>query len=259
MARGRRTRRRGTWFPTIGTNLATAENVVSGRAFALTLVNHVIITAISPITIDRPQEGDELSSSIDSLTDVIGSEYVLQRIVGKVFAERISAPDPITVRDENPAILFGAGFFVARANDSAVGGGADTPIGSATEAERRDNYSPIENDTIREPWIWRRTWILGTAGQSTLSQAGTGTIITTTNGTSTHYPASTALYGSVWDGPHIDSKVKRKIGNDDRLWFAVSATPFSLDTELNNTLLISGYLDFRIFGSLRKARNRSAF
>lgn len=259
----RKRRTRGTWLPVIGTNIGESTSTAAGRAFALNVggapINGTgIITAITPLTFDVPIEGDSAVLGDSSLADIIGSEYVLQRIVGKVFAERISGIDG-NDDDPNPAVLFSAGFFVARANDDQVGGGEDTPIGSATEAERTDNYSPLDADTSREPWIWRRTWILGAAGSipSVPFPAGTGPLINAVR----NYPASTALYGSVADGPHIDSRVKRRVSQDNRLFFAVSSCTFPIDSEpvAPVPIIVSGFLDYRLFGSLRKARGSSAF
>lgn len=261
-----RRRTRGTWFPTIGTPIDTEffpDETLSGRAFQITIATPNITTAITEVTFDAPQDGDSAASSIETLTEIIGSEYILQRIVGKCFISRLSTISA-GGRDENPAVLVGAGFFVARANDEAVGGGTATPIGSATQAERRDNYSPIENDVIREPWIWRRTWILGNAARGNVSNPALGGTAGTAPATIAevgNYPATTATYGSVLDGPHIDSKVKRRVSQENRLWFVVSATTWPVNTAvfIGAPLLLNGYLDYRLFGSLRKAKNTSAF
>lgn len=260
----RRRRSRGTWFPTIG-NLVNAETdaVASGRSFVITLPPAVpeIVSAITPLTFDTPREGDALVAGEDSLADIVGSDYVLQRIVGKIFAYRLSEIAE-TGRDTNPAVLFSCGFFVARANDDASGGGDQFPIGSATQTEITSNYSPLDIDTMREPWIWRRTWLLGSAGQGQQFNSQIGGVASDVPATRPEVwtsPASTTLYGSVADGPHIDSRVKRRVTQDNRLWFIVSATPFPLESSPVGLLQVKGYLDYRIFGSLRKARQSSAF
>lgn len=252
----RRRRNRGTWFPTIGNQLIEGPptTTVSGRPFSFFLESGNIVTAISPVTFDFPIESD-FTSENNSLADIIGSEYVLQRLVGKIFAHRFS--DAVS-GDTHPAIYFGAGFFVARANDFDSGGGSDQPIGSASQQEQNDNYSPLTVENTREPWIWRRTWVLGSAkGRS----AGGGLERFTTTEIPAAYPASTALYGSVADGPHLDSRVKRRVSQDNRLWFVVSATAFPIGTTFAGTtsLAVTGIADFRIYGSLRKAKQTSAF
>jgi len=258
----RRRRSRGTWFPTIGTSILespVADDTVSGRQFNLALGVGVtgITTVITPITQDEPQEG-ELGGSGQGLADIIGSEYILQRIVGKCYIERTVTLNSL-FRDTNPAVLVGAGFFVARANDFSLN--PDLPVGSATEAERSSNFSPLEQDTMREPWVWRRVWILGSAGRAPLANdLALANDVQTINTSAANYPSSTALYGSVADGPHIDSRVKRRVSQDDRLWFAVSVCtfPVNVPTQTEPVNMI-GYLDYRLFGSLRKAKNSSAF
>lgn len=263
----RRRRTRGTWFPTIGTFIAD-EDSTSGKQFVLAaLTTGAINTIIAPVTLDRPREGDDVED--DSLADIIGSEYILQRIVGKLHAYRTVDLAPGSAAhawDNAPAVLLGCRFFVARANDNSSGGGEDTPIGSASATERNDNYSPLEADTVREPWIWRRTWILGCHGNNVSPQVdgqfyGGATDSPAQPQGAFAFPPSTALYGSVMDGPHIDSKVKRRIRQDDRLWFAVSTCMWPINTAINTerNIGVRGFLDYRLFGSLRKARNTSAF
>jgi len=263
----RRRRSRGTWFPTIGTFI-DGEDSTSGKQFVLAaLTTGAINTLITPVTLDRPREGDDIGD--DSLADIVGSEYILLRIVGKLLAYRtvdLAAGAGEVAFDNAPAVLFGCGFFVARANDASSGGGEDTPIGSASATERNDNYSPLEADTVREPWIWRRTWILGCHGNNVTPQMngqlyGGATDSPASPQGAFAFPPSTALYGSIADGPHIDSKVKRRIRQDDRLWFAISCCTWPINTAINTerNFGVRGYLDYRMFASLRKARNTSAF
>lgn len=254
----RRRRTRGTWFPNLGTINADQDNV-SGRQFQINFPGGSLQeTLVTPLTFDQPQDDDSIGAADASLSDVIGSEYVLQRIVGKIFINRAAAftTEGGSQVDLQPAVLVSCGFFVARANDRGSGGGIDTPIGSASFVELRDNYGPLERDTVREPWIWRRAWILGTG-----TDGEPGLNLPTNESATRAYPRSTAFYGSVADGPHIDSKVKRRVRQDQRLWFAVSAVPWPVpQTNLDTGVLaLQGYLDYRIFGSLRKARNTSAF
>lgn len=256
----RRRKTRYTWLPTLGT-AGPGEDPTdnsSGRAFTVTvpadLSSDVIISAI---TFDEPLEGDNLATNTP-LGTVLGNEYFIKRIVGKLFAEirqQVSLNgDPSFQRNA----LFGAGFFVARANDTSQGAGS--PIGSATLSERQENYSPLSEDTIREPWIWRRTWVLGNQYTVIRSQQ---TALSALPGDAQPFgwaPQSTMQYGSVLDGPHIDAKTARRVKQDERLWFAVAARGvpgLSDTTDLPGS--VNGYLDFRILGALRKARQGSAF
>jgi len=256
-----RRRRKVTWLPTIGSVVGEGLSTASGRAFFSIggLVDGSIDTVISVLTFDQPRDIDQTDIPTTTMADTIGSEYFLNRIVGKCFAHRRFTGTILGSDDTQPGILFGAGFFIARANDESSGGGPDTPIGSATAQERNDNYSPLEADTIREPWIWRRTWVLGRAGRFP-APATAGGGATASSDANAAYPASTALYGSVLDGPHIDAKTKRRVAQDERLFFAISAMNFPIGQEsAANSIVVDGYLDYRLVGNLRRAHNRGVF
>jgi len=264
----RKTRRKFSWFPTIGTAVGPQDSDnLSGRAFGVTVpANGSTDVIIAPVIPDVPMEGDDIDVTLPGqLVQAVGQEYLLERIVGKAFcalrARRNAGNDPSTWA----GALLGIGFFVARANDADAGGGADTPIGSASPAERQENYSPLSEDAIREPWIWRRVWALGNRAFADVAAASQIVNFNTVNDTVPEalYPYSTAGYGSMSDGPHIDAKSVRRIGNDERLWFAVAAAGMPSvggQTEtVNSQGLITGYLDLRVLGRLTRARGKSAF
>jgi len=277
----RRRRSRGTWFPVIGTQpseelsyapIRLTFQVASADGFEQR------VTGVVPVTFDRPQEGDELSTTADSLAEILGNEYTLKRIVGKCFVTRSTNADrngtvsPYTYEQAFPALLVGCGFFVARAQDEQDPGGQDLPIGttgnSAVNEEKIwENYSPLALSTIREPWIWRRSWILGNG--AAINAVNQSVVQTVSNdnpviaGEIWDFPANNTQYGSIMDGPHLDSRVKRRVGQDDRLWFAVGIVPLQTIVTPVTGAIINTYvhvvLDYRLFGSLRKAKNRSAF
>lgn len=262
----RRRRNRGTWFPNLGTGVLDQRNY-SGREFVgVCPADGTFQTTVSPLTLDKPTDLDFVSAD-ERLASIIGSDYVLQRLVGTVFVSRqgIQQEEQAQTLDVAPAVQVYCGFFVARANDASSGGGPDTPIGSATPDEINDNYSPMELDTVREPWIWRRSWILGSVfangtintqkpfAGSLVGQPPTPQLVGT-------YPCSNVFYGSVADGPKLDSKVKRRVRQDDRLWFVVSIrNAFGLVGVEGFEASVFVDLDYRIFGSLRKASQTSAF
>lgn len=257
----RRTKRRTrfTWLPTLGTaGPEPGNDNSSGRSFTVAVLpDQSSAVVISPITFDEPREGDDTAIS-DPLGTILGNEYFLKRIVGKLFAAlqgtRNSGDDPSV----HPAALFGAGFFIARANDSQQG--SDQPIGSATASERQENYSPLSEDVIREPWIWRRTWILGNPPFVLRENQLAAANLTAQYLPFANAPSSTMEYGSVADGPHIDAKTARRIKQDERLFFVVAARSVPGHSDVvNNPVSIHGYLDFRLLGALRKARQGSAF
>jgi len=264
----RRRRSRGVWFPNLGTSSGDPENVddddqgvffqfimpsvPNGGAFATQQI-------ILPLTFDSIQE-DEADEINTSLSDLVGSEYVLRRIVGDVFLARDTS---FNQGATYAAIRVGCGFFVARQAD--VGQSRDRPIGAETAAESRENYSVLGTSTVREPWIWRKTWILGNAGRVS---ASADPIIAAVN----NFPPNNTLYNGAMSNSRIDAKTIRRVGQDDRLFFVATARglnpqfagegvhPFINDQGITVTATgIEGVLDYRLFGSLRRARQVGRF
>lgn len=263
MARRRR-RRRGTWFPNLGTlgPNADPDDDDPGLWGQLAIGGEVnpaaTSLAILPLTFDEAREDEELEADT-TLADFLGSEYVVERILGTIFVARRTT----TAVSRVPAIKVTAGIFVARQEDStheAVGEGA-LPIGTQTASEARENYSPMTNSTIREPWMWRRSWILGnTALQADNSQ----TVFQNTQ--SVHnFPPTNVGYLGMMTGPYVDVKSKRHVRQDDRLYFIIAGrnlsdnwtAPFNENDTIEEP--VQFHFDYRIFGRLVKAAQRSAF
>lgn len=254
----KRKRQNVTWFPTIGASGGVAvENDVCGRPFQLSVTpNGSVSIALTPLTFDVPAEAEDVpSNEAGVLNAIVGNEYVIKRIVGKICAgleqDRRSDNDPSTPI----ACLMGAGFFVARAGDGAD---SDNPIGGTNGTVLRTSYNPLHPDCIREPWMWRRTWMLGNQAHNVLGAGGS--TVASGQGPST-FPKCIQDYGDGYSGGHIDVKSSRRVSQDDRLWFVVAVTKFPIqgDVTFNEDLTLDGYLDYRILGSLRKARNNGNF
>jgi len=254
----KRRRTKYTWLPTIGTDLditGAPDDVVAGQQITtVALDTGETSIDIFPLTVDQPLEGTSLLNNT-TLGTVIGNEYVLKRIVGKWHA----AMQPKRLANNDPsnwgAVMVCVGIFVARAQDADQN--ADQPIGSATIGERRQNYSPLHTDCIREPWVWRRTWVLTNPAFANTQEALTAG--TTLGSTGIGYPTSTGLYGSVADGPHIDAKTVRRVKQDERLWVAIATLGFPLGGAVDQSSTVVHYFDFRLLGALRRARNSGAF
>lgn len=267
-------RRKYTWFPVIGTvgPGETGDNFAQ-RIFTLSVApNGGTEIAITPIVPDVPLEGDDIDVTAGGqLSQALGQEYVIERIVGKLFLSVHGPGDDGAGAVFPKVLLVGAGFFVARANDSDVGGGPDAPIGSATVAERIENYGVLGEDAIREPWMWRRTWVLSTqrprvafAANSGAFQPVRNTIAGTGLSQNGGAPNTNIDAASSLDGPHFDVKSVRRVGNDERLYFVVSVRTLDnvLTADPPNQVLIdglSGVLDFRVLGQLRRAKGKSSF
>jgi len=266
---GKKRRTKYTWFPTQGTETETS-NILAGVTFALQVDSTGSIqTGILPLTFDAPAEGPNLADlSPDNpgvLAGIVGQEYFLRRIVGKFHAYHetaISASDGIPNFANFPrGCILGAGIFVARAGDVDSTGGLGLPIGAVNSDELRESYSPLSASTIREPWIWRRTWLLQNPGPraAVYNTSWAGTAGFNQTQWPGDYPSATGFYGSALDGPHIDAKTARRVTQDERLWLAVSTTRWPLDLEPANDGAVRGYVDYRILASIRRARNRGVF
>lgn len=259
----RRRRRPGTWFPNVGTSgpAGDPDNDDYGRWFTLTAPANPVDSQelIIDLTFDQPEEDEAAAGGLarQSLSDIIGSEYILKRIVGNFFA----ALDQATTEVEGAGfgVVLTAGFFVARAEDSSTeAADVSLPIGTETALETRENYSPAQASTIREPWIWRRRWILGNNFRNFITPNGQGV---------TQFPATTSgFHSSAMSGPFIDARTIRRVNQDDRLWFVATArsvgpvwsSPFSNPTAVANQV-VNCHLDYRLYGSLTRAKARGAF
>lgn len=263
MARRRR-KRRGVWFPNLGTLGPNADpddddpglwgQLLVGGEVAPAATTTVIL----PLTFDEAREDEELEADT-TLADFLGSEYIVERILGTLFVARRTA----SAIGRVPAIKVTAGIFVARQEDSTHAAAAEgaLPIGTQTAAEARENYSPMTNSTIREPWMWRRSWILGNTG---LQANNDQTVFVNTQ--SVHnFPPTNVGYLGMLTGPYVDVKSRRHVRQDDRLYFVIAArnltdnwtAPFNEAITIEEP--VQFHFDYRIFGRLVKAQQTGSF
>jgi len=254
----RKRRSRGTWFPVYGDESGPEGTVLNVAGIDGTFSiepSGQVQTLIHVLTADDPKEGDD---DTQTLADIVGSEYLLKRLVGKFFCL-------YTGTNESPVYCkVTAGAFVARADAE----NSFYPLGAGsnflTTTVPNDSFSPLAQETQREPWLWRRSWLLGNSANQNVS-ADPGSTTGTAKLAALAWeivPPSTMGYGSVMDGPHIDAKTLRKVGQDDRLYFVVSGCrwPISTTPDPNeDDGLIVYHLDYRLFGLLRKARQVGRF
>lgn len=260
MRRFRRRRRNGTWFPVFAGQYTAGTGGTfnpAGIGFAFSNVVEGNNLAVSALTYDEPREPGAVQTSTTSLLDVLGEEWFLKRIVGKFNVARFVDPanDPAT--DAGPPVLACLGFFVARADQTTP----NVPNGfnSLTQAEVYAQYNPLAAQTQREPWLFRRTWLLGgnTNGQQIQNVGGTNFVFPTT--LTGAFPSANWQFPGTFDGPHLDIRTRRRISSDDRLYaaFAVEAAIFGISAVV--TTNVTAFLDYRIFGSPRRPRNRGNF
>jgi len=248
MARFRRRRPRVLWLPVHGRDLSTAvEGNFSGNGIGGILSlpqDGTFDQDAQAVTFDYSnaasfEEGTDFRS-LHELTS--GNNYRLRRIVGKFHAAGLAENN---AEVELPLIQLAAGFIINKTDDN---GNIVTAIGSDVPA------GPLHQDSAEDPWIWRRTWMLSPV--TPYASFGSGAIVADNLAAQTAYgfqgifPNTTAGYGSVQDGPHIDQKTARVIGPQERLIFWVQARVINAGTEVNRGS-VPWNLDVRILASLR--------
>lgn len=174
----------------------------------------------------------ETGGTINFPGDIVyatAQEIFLKRIVGKIWVHYTADGTPGTPPS---AIIASAGLYVAK---SGFGLG---PV--PTTYDPALDYSTLSATTAREPWIWRRTWLL--EHDPTDVQPA--------------YPRGNTGYGSVLDGPHVDAKTKRRVSNDDTIFLALSAASISGATAVGHATFT---WELRGLASSRKPHNRGTF
>jgi len=266
----RRRKTRLSWFRPLGSG-HDASLEVNGQQFDIPVNGNGAPTVVEiPLTFDYTQEEQiaTVAAGSLSLSDLQNESWRVRRIVGKFFAA--FAPDGGDDLDETSPLcaLLGAAFIVKLAGDTGVSAKSNSPLAA--------------NDNT-DPWIWRRAWILGQAFSQQIVPNGndgdeppepefgpTGGVGTGSTGRGEQpaqpnpntlaamaFPATTAHYGSLADGPHIDAKTNRIIGPEQRLFFVAAAQAFPIgSSDFNNPGVIRCYLDYRLLGSLMRATNR---
>lgn len=239
----RKRRTKYEWFLNVGTTgpAGDVEDDSSGRDFFLTVpVNGTTTAGVFEVIEDTPSDDQAVGLPMGFYQN---NEYIIKRIVGKLFAQVTQVANATNP----PAVLLGAGFFVARTED-ADSGGPTLPIGASTAAQTVDNYSPLRVENIREPWIWRRTWVLS----NVLSTAAAGLQVGA-------FGRATSDYGSVMDGPHIDAKSVRRVKDGERLWFALAARNYTLNSTCDTSAVVTAHLDYRVLGRRARRQGKSSF
>lgn len=275
MARRFKKRRKFTWFPLLG----TASVLPGVPGWPLSIIpadvrpSGLTFTRIVPIVPDTPLEPAEVAAE-DRLVAILGDEYILERIVGHIWVAY--APDADTADPEitvYPKLVHAvAGIFVARAGDTSTQLGQQ-PIGASTAAELFNSYSPQAINTVREPWLWRRSWLLNSGQQSLEAGFQTVADVPFNQGSVTASNLNVSdnrLIPGMDQGTKIDTKSVRRIRQDDRLWFVFGTR--ALDPEITSVATPSFQepntvaenkawciLDVRVLGALRKAKNTGVF
>jgi len=249
MARFKRRKPRVLWLPVHGTlfdTTAESDSYASGLTGSLTLdQTGATATDIQAVTFDYSDSAsNEEGTDFRSLQDLTsGNAYRLRRIVGKIWVAAVTQNNSET---EIGLADVCCGFIINRTDDDG------NPLYTFVT---QTNAGPIAQDAAQDPWIWRRRWLLSPVPAAI--QYGDNNFVSnlaalnTLTGFQGQFPQTTAGYGSVADGPHIDQKTARVISNQERLHFWIQGRIINASPNVNNVDL-KWYLDVRLLASLRQ-------
>jgi len=246
MAMRRRRRPRVVWLPVHGRDFSEDPEVSwSGAGIGGVLAvpqDGTFVTEVQPVTFDYSDSASqEEGTDFRSLQDLTsGNAYRLRRIVGKIFGAAVPGS---TANTSAPLLDVACGFMVNRTDSS--GNIADTASFSGLSDV---TSGPLAQDAMEDPWIWRRRWLLsGTPPGYTSTTAADIIDYAAGHG---FWPPTTAHYGSVQDGGHIDQKTARVISHQERLYFWVQVRDVN-QQPTGHAGVFNYALDVRLLASLR--------
>lgn len=221
----RKTKPAVVWLPSDGGNSIGSANVIP-KVVIVSVDGPAGNTASGGIPL-VPDEPSTLAAD-RSLSDYEGSAYRLRRIVGKIWVGVEQDPEPPGGTPD--VVLCTAGFIILRVDDNGNPlQGAATPI-----------YNPQIINSERDPWIWRRSWMLR---NKLVAPGGIGN--------QAEYPITNADYGSVMDGPHVDAKTARSVKDEERL-FVIVAT-MAVNGSQGSTVNTRWFMDLRVLATMYKS------
>lgn len=253
----RKKRAKSTWLPVLGTTLADGDSSYAAAQERSQYKVHPSSAQV-PNFVDSvggevfallPDQTPDISQHDANFTlrdYVEGQEYLLDSIVGTVDVQILSGAtgqDDLTVW---PWVMVTAAIFV---------GDADNGEGELTPDYDPHEIDPNNVDNMARPWIWRRSWLLGNPTQESSLTVWTPPI----PGTS---PPSNNSWLTGDRGRSIDTKSKRRIRRNQRLWWVSTAYGVSPQaTSVTGTDIqqpsVFMMLDLRICGKMRRAHNTS--
>lgn len=254
MRRFRRRRPNAVWMPVYG-NSAGDGNTASyagGNTGVIPVdVSGEITVEAVPVTFDYTESAWQVQTAggtnPQTLHDIVsGQEWRLRRIVGKAhITSGIRLPEGTgSLPNDTPqAVEVAAGYIVLKTDEE---GDLLTDI---------EETNPLVQESMDDPWIWRRKWILRLGGSNHITP-NYGTIYSSDYGPlTTDFPYTTMAYGSVADGPHIDQKTARVIHRQERLFLMLAVRVwnpgYSITFSNSNPITVNYNFDHRFVGSLR--------
>lgn len=226
----RRNRPKVVWLPNDNTDSIAPSNT---STWAARVFNHDLSTigAVSVTELGIVQDGknDQPLQSGNSLADIESVGYRLRRIVGKLYIFIAHSTSP-----GGQAVCGVTAGFIIRRTDQLTSN--SLAIENAVAAQTLTDPANIGN--IMDPWIWRRSWLLGQNNANTPTVFG-------------DVPDQNfgAQYPGALEGPHIDQKTARIIGPEERLFLDISVTTLLNGGDAVSPIVV--FTDLRVLASMR--------
>lgn len=240
--RGHRRKRKVVWLPNVGTNYDTGQNNGSQSrfiesTFGITLGAGNLPTFEAPLLLDNVPEL-EIGTTFatwqkQTLTEEQSFGYLLRRVVGKLIVA-VTVPSGGNPAVLAPALWVTAGLIIRRVDETGVA------------VATGEQVSPQALSQVPDPWIWQRTWLLGTGGTAGPPSGGDANM-TTLLGTlsSTNLSEASALTGT-----HMDAKTMRRVGPEERLFLDVGYREYGSAQPTNGNYSAFVGFDYRALGSI---------
>lgn len=249
----RHRRKRATWLPVLGSTLSSGET--STYAVAQEIAEFTLTADSSTPPAFGSNAGGEYFALIPDQTPQVsahsadftlrdyveGQEFLLDSIVGTC---DVLVGDGLTGQNEHtvwPSVCVTAGLLVGDAD--IEGGQVDADIEDS-------QIDPNSADNMASPWIWRRSWLMGTPHQPS----------------GYPWPALPNINSYMTDGKGraVETKSKRRIRRNQRIWFVISGYGFNwsdiaVSGTDNDQPRVAARLDLRVIGKMMRAKNQSAF
>lgn len=231
-------RRRGpkvVWLPVDLNNRLGAPSpataFIDSAHFQFTLTGNP--SGVTPGAATLPLVKDDTTNSAalntaSTIADIASSGYRLRRIVGKLC---IIVGQGVAIDPADPTLYqVTIGIIVLKTDVTGVN--AASPPG---------DYSPEILNSVADPWIWRRSWILS-------DQAGAAAI-----GALTIAPRSNIenYAGGNSDASHVDQKTARTVGDEERLFLVATCRGLDGQPQAPNPGAVVVVGDLRMLGSIR--------
>lgn len=235
----RRRRKPVVWLPQdinnrIGIAPAIATDVRQSADFILAVTGNALgvlpDVGVIPLVKDGTPVGGLAVNTDASLSDIENSSYRLRRVVGKIV---VAVGQGIATDDTDPTqFKITVGLIVLRVAQN------DAPLQAAV------TYDVTSLANTMDPWMWRRSWCLSDRSPG---QALTPNI---------RFPISNVenYSGGNNDASHVDAKVARIIGPEERLFLVATVQGLDGQSAAPNPGLVLFIGDLRCLGTMRSSQ-----